>query len=71
MEILAVVIQYLSLNKLTKAFMVKNIILIIWNTEILLQFKIAIFYFNIFYNVMYSCDGSQYSSLQSHMMLQK
>ncbi len=25
--------------------------------EILLQFKITALYFNIFYNVIYSCDG--------------
>ncbi len=28
-----------------------------WYCEILLQFKLTVFYFNIFLNVIYSCDG--------------
>ncbi len=41
--------------------------------EILLQFKIPVFYLNIFH--MYSCDGktefsaASYSNLQCHMIL--
>ncbi len=45
-------------------------------SEILLQFKITVFYLNIFQNVIYSCDCKldfqhHYCSLQCHMILQK
>ncbi len=43
--------------------------------NILLQFKITVFYFNILANVIYSSDGwifsSHHSSLQCHTILQK
>ncbi len=44
--------------------------------EILLQFEIAIFYFHIYSNKMYSCDAKlnflhHYSSVQCHMIFQK
>ncbi len=43
---------------------------------ILLQFKIKVFYFNIFLNIIYSCEVKlnfqhHYFSLQCHMLLQK
>ncbi len=50
---------------------VKNIINIVKH---LLQFKISVFYFNVFENVVCSCDSKvnfqqHYSSLQCHMIL--